>query len=103
MNLLRRQFLQMATAAAICPGAPRTLWAQGYPARPVRIIAGYPPGGVVDIYARVIGQWLSERLGQSFVVENRAGAAGTIAADSVARSPVDGYTLLLTNAADPYN
>jgi tripartite-type tricarboxylate transporter receptor subunit TctC len=69
----------------------------------VHLIVGYPAGGVIDIYARLMGQWLSERLGQSFIVENRPGAAGTIAVDSVVRSPPDGYTLLLTSANDAYN
>jgi tripartite-type tricarboxylate transporter receptor subunit TctC len=77
--------------------------AQVYPMKPVRIIAGYPPGGVVDIYARLTGQWLSERLGQPFIIENRAGAGGSIAADSVVRAPPDGYTLLLTSANDAFN
>jgi tripartite-type tricarboxylate transporter receptor subunit TctC len=69
----------------------------------VHLIVGYPAGGVIDIYARLMGQWLSERLGQSFIVENRPGAAGTIAVDSVVRSPPDGHTLLLTSANDAYN
>ena len=67
------------------------------------IVSGYPPGGVNDIYARLIGQWLSERLGQQFIVENRAGAGGTLAADAVVRSPPDGYTLLLATSADAWN
>jgi tripartite-type tricarboxylate transporter receptor subunit TctC len=77
--------------------------AQAYPTRPARIICGYPPGGVVDIYARLIGQWLSERLGQQFIVENKPGAGGTIAAESVARATPDGYTLLLATSADAWN
>jgi tripartite-type tricarboxylate transporter receptor subunit TctC len=79
-------------------------WAEtAYPTRPVRIVAGYPAGGTTDILARLIGQWLSERLGQPFIVENRAGAGGTIAVDSVVRAAPDGYTLLLTATNDAYN
>jgi tripartite-type tricarboxylate transporter receptor subunit TctC len=74
-----------------------------YPTRPVRIVAGYPAGGTTDILARLIGQWMSERLGQPFIIENRAGAGGTIAVDSVVRAPPDGYTLLLTATNDAYN
>jgi tripartite-type tricarboxylate transporter receptor subunit TctC len=77
--------------------------AQSYPTRPARIVCGYPPGGVVDIYARLIAQWLSERLGQQFIVENKPGAGGTIAAESVVRAVPDGYTLLLATSADAWN
>jgi tripartite-type tricarboxylate transporter receptor subunit TctC len=77
--------------------------AQSYPTRPARIVCGYPPGGVVDIYARLIAQWLSERLGQQFIVENKPGAGGTIAAESVVRAAPDGYTLLLATSADAWN
>jgi len=73
---------------------------QAFPARPVRIVVGYPPGGVGDIVARLMGQWLSERLGQPFVIENRPGAASNIATEVVARAPADGYTLLLVNSAN---
>ena len=86
MKLPRRNFLHLAAGAAALPAVLRFAWAQGYPSRPVRIIVGYPAGGVTDIFARLIGQWLSERLGQSFVIENRAGASGTIAVDAVARA-----------------
>jgi tripartite-type tricarboxylate transporter receptor subunit TctC len=103
MRLSRRQFLQLGAVAAALPIASRVARAQAYPMRPVRIVAGYPAGGVTDIYARLIGQWLSERLGQPFIVENRPGASGTIAVDSVVRAPPDGYTLLLTAANDAYN
>ena len=103
MKLQRRQFLQAVTGAVAFPVASRTAWAQTYPARPVRIIVGYPAGGGADITARLMGQWLSERLGQAFVIENRPGASGTIAVDSVVRSPPDGYTLLLTGSPDAYN
>src|SRR5262245_20702285 len=70
-------------------------WAQAYPSRPVRIIAGYPPGGAIDIHARLIGQWLSQRLGQPFVVEHRPGAGGNVGTEAVVRASPDGYTLLL--------
>ena len=103
MKLPRREILRLATAAAALPAVSRFARAQSYPARPARIIAGFPPGGVNDSYARLIGQWLSERLGQQFIVENRSGAGGTIAAESVARSAPDGYTLLLTTSAEAWN
>src|SRR5262245_45656335 len=95
MKLPRRNFLHLATGAAALSAVPRFVWAQAYPARPVRIIVGFPPGGGADIVARLIGQWLSERLGQPFIIENRPGAASNIAAEAVIRSPPDGYTLLL--------
>jgi tripartite-type tricarboxylate transporter receptor subunit TctC len=103
MELHRRRFLQLAVTAAAVPAASDVVRAQAYPARPVRIVVGYPAGGVTDIYARLIGQMLSDRLGQSFVVENRAGAGGTIGVDAVARAPADGYTLLLTGSNDAYS
>jgi len=103
MKLPRREILRLATAAAALPAVSRFASAENYPARPARIIAGFPPGGVNDTYARLIGQWLSERLGQQFIVENRSGAGGTIAAESVARSAPDGYTLLLTTSAEAWN
>jgi tripartite-type tricarboxylate transporter receptor subunit TctC len=91
----RRQFLHLATGAAALPAASRMAWAQAYPTRPVRIIVGFPPGGGTDITARLMGQWLSERLGQPFIIENRVGATGNIATEAVVRAPADGYTLLL--------
>jgi tripartite-type tricarboxylate transporter receptor subunit TctC len=103
MKLPRRKFLQLAASTITLPAVPRIAMAQSYPSKPVHIIAGYPPGGVVDIYARLTGQWLSERLGQSFIIENRAGAGGSIAVDSVVRAAPDGYTLLLTSANDVFN
>src|SRR5262245_14123717 len=103
MNLPRRQFLHLAAGAAALPTVPRFAWAQTYPTRPVRIIVGFAPGGAADIMARLIGQWLSERLGQQFVVENRPGAAGNIATEAVVRSPPDGYTLLLANSVNAIN
>ena len=97
----RRQFLHLAAGAAALPAVSRIASAQTYPSRPVRIIVGFAAGGTADVAARLIGQWLSERLGQPFVIENRPGAASNIAAEAVARSPADGYTLLLvaTSAA----
>src|SRR5260221_12163304 len=83
MKFSRRQVLYLATAAAALPAATRLANAQGYPTRPVRIISGFPPGGVNDTYARLIGQWLSERLGQQFFIENRPGAGGNIAAETL--------------------
>jgi tripartite-type tricarboxylate transporter receptor subunit TctC len=103
MKLPRRDFLHLAAGAAALPAASRFAGAQSYPVRPVRIMSGFPPGGVNDTYARLIAQWLSERLGQQFIVENRPGAGGTIAAESLARAAPDGYTLLLTTSADAWN
>jgi tripartite-type tricarboxylate transporter receptor subunit TctC len=95
MKLPRRTFLRLAAAAAALPAVSHLVWAQGFPSRPVRIMVGFPPGGPADILARLLGQRLSERLGQPFIVENRAGAQGQIATESVIRAPADGHTLLL--------
>src|SRR5262245_25940587 len=103
MILPRRTFLHLAAGAAALPAVSRLARAQAYPTRPVRIISGFPPGGVNDTYARLIGQWLSERLGQQFFVENRPGAGGNIAAETLVRAAPDGYTLLLTTSADAWN
>src|SRR5438309_7925726 len=99
MKLPRRRFLHLAAGAAALPAVSRIARAQNYPTRPVRIIVGYPPGGGADITARLMGQWLSERLGQQFVVDYRPGAGSHIAAEAVVKSPPDGYTLLLFDPA----
>src|SRR5262244_2754123 len=104
MNLPhRRQFLHLAGGAAALPALSRIARAQAYPVRPVRIIVGFVAGGPNDIVARLIGQWLSERLGQQFIVEKRAGAAGNIATEAVLKAPPDGYTLLLVNSTHAVN
>src|SRR5215467_2891762 len=103
MNFPRRRFLYSAAAAATLPIMSRFAWAQTYPTRPVRIIVGFTPGGTTDIAARLIGQWLSERLGQQFVIENRPGAGSNIAAEAVANAPPDGYTILLVGAPNAIN
>ena len=102
MTFPRRKFLHLAAAAAALV-ATRLAAAQAYPSRPVRIISGFPPGGVNDTYARLIGQWLSERLGQQFFVENRPGAGGNLAAEALVRAAADGYALLLATSADAWN
>src|SRR5262245_56343786 len=99
----RRQFLHLAAGAAAVPALSRFAWAQAYPSRPVRLVVGAPAGGGFDIVARLTGQWLSERLGQSFVIENRPGASSNIATEAVVRALPDGYTLLLVTAANAIN
>ena len=99
MTIPRRNFLRLAGAAAALPILPRTGAAQAYPARPVRIVVGYPPGGPTDIFARLMGQWLSEHMGQQFIVENRPGAGSTIGIGSVVNSAADGYTLVLLSTS----
>jgi tripartite-type tricarboxylate transporter receptor subunit TctC len=103
MRLPRRNFLRFAAGAAALPALSRLAFAQAYPSRPVRIVAGFPPGGAVDFHARLIGQLLSERLGQQFVVENRPGAGGNLGTEAVVRAAPDGYTLLLTAIPDSIN
>ena len=103
MKLPRRQFLHLAAGAAVVPAMQRFAWAQAYPSRPVRWIVGFAPAGGVDIIARLMGQWLSERLGQPFVIENRPGAGTNIATEAVVNAPPDGYTLLLSNLANAIN
>jgi tripartite-type tricarboxylate transporter receptor subunit TctC len=103
MKLPRRQFLHLAAGAAALPALSRITWAQAYPTRPVRIVVGFPAGGPVDISARLISQWLSERLGQQFIVENRPGAGSNIGTEAVVRAPADGYTLLLITSTNAIN
>jgi tripartite-type tricarboxylate transporter receptor subunit TctC len=100
MKLPRRNFLHLLAGAAALPAVSRIAQAQAYPSRPVRIFVGFPAGFTPDIVARLVGQPLSERLGQQFVIENRPGAAGNIATEAVVRAPPDGYTLLLANGAN---
>ena len=100
MKLPRRQFLDLAAGAAVLPAVSRIARAQAYPSRPVRWIVPFGPAGATDITARLIGQWLSERLGQQFVIENRPGAGGNVGTEAVVRAPADGYTLLLVNTAN---
>jgi tripartite-type tricarboxylate transporter receptor subunit TctC len=99
----RRGFLQLAVGAAVLPVFTRLAKAQAYPTRPVHLMVGFAAGGVVDVTARVIGQWLSERLGQQFVIENRTGAASNIATELVTRAPAEGYALLMANSANAIN
>ena len=103
MKLLRRKFLELAGAVAAAAAFPRLASALDYPTRPVRIIAGFAAGGGVDITARLIGQWLTERLGQSFVTENRPGAGGNIGTEAVVNAAPDGYTLLLATVPNAVN
>jgi len=103
MLLPRRRFLQLAAGAVALPAASRLACAQAYPARPVRIIIGYTPGGSADLTARLMGQWLSERLGQQFLIESRPGAGTNLATEAVVNAPPDGYTLLLVAPANAIN
>src|SRR5262245_44046235 len=100
MKLPRRTFLHLAASAAALPAVSRIATAQSYPSRPVRWIVGYAAGGPNDTLARLIGQWLSERLGQPFVIENRPGASSNLATEAVVRAPSDGYTLLQVTTAN---
>ena len=103
MKLPRRNFLQLAAGAAALPAVSRIARAQTYPTRPVRLIVGYAAGGPNDTVARLMGQWLSEHLGQPFVIENRPGAAANIGTEAVVRAPADGYTILLAGATNAIN
>ena len=103
MKLPRRRFLHLAAGAAALPAVSRVARAQAYPSRPVRIIVGFPAGGPNDFHARLMGQWLSEQLGQQFIVENRPGAGGNTGTEAVVRAAPDGYTLLLASSSDAIN
>jgi tripartite-type tricarboxylate transporter receptor subunit TctC len=103
MKLPRRQFLHMAAGAAALTSAPRLARAQAYPSRPVHWIVGFAPGGTTDILARLMGQWLSERLNKPFIIENRPGAGANIATEAIVRAPADGYTLLLVGPPNAIN
>ena len=103
MTLARRTFLQLAAAAAALPALPRAATAQAWPSRPLRLVVGFPAGGTTDIAARLIGQWLSDRLGQPVVIENRPGAGANLAAETVVRAPPDGYTLLAATSSNVIN
>jgi tripartite-type tricarboxylate transporter receptor subunit TctC len=103
MKLPRRNFLHLVAGGAALPAVSRLAWAQAYPSRPVRIIAPTAPGGAPDILARLIGPWLSERLGQQFVVENRPGGGSNIGTEAVVRASPDGYTLLVVSSANTIN
>jgi tripartite-type tricarboxylate transporter receptor subunit TctC len=103
LKLPRRRFLHLAAGAAALPAMPHVASAQTYPTRSVHLIAGYPPGGAVDLIARLIGQWLSERLGQPFIIENHPGAGSNLATEEVVHAPPDGYTLLECAASNAWN
>jgi tripartite-type tricarboxylate transporter receptor subunit TctC len=103
MKLRRRKFLHLIAGAAALPAVSRLAKAQAYPSRPVRILVGFAGGGAIDIVARLMGQWLSERLGQPFIIENRPGGGGNPAAEAVVRAPADGHTLLMISSANAAN
>jgi len=103
MKATRREFLHFSAAVAAVGANAQVARGESYPTHPVRIISGFPPGGINDTYARLIAQWLTEHLGQQFIVENRSGAGGTLAAEAVAKSAPDGYVLHLTTSADAWN
>src|SRR5262249_9938701 len=103
MKLRRRKFLHLAAGAAALPAVSRIAWAQAYPSRPVRLIVPVGPAGATDITARLVGQWLSERLGQQFIIENRPGAGSNIGTEAVVRAPADGYMLLMVGPSNAIN
>jgi tripartite-type tricarboxylate transporter receptor subunit TctC len=103
MKLPRRKFLHLTAGAAALPAVSRIAWTQSYPSRPVRIIVGFPAGGTSDVLARLMAQWLSERLGRPFIVENRPGAGGNVGTEAVVRATADGYTLLQAGGQDAVN
>jgi tripartite-type tricarboxylate transporter receptor subunit TctC len=100
MKFPRRRLLHLAAGAAALPAISRIAWAQTYPSRPVRLVVGFAPGGGTDVVARLMGQWLSERLGQPFIIENRSGAGSNIATEAVVKAPPDGHTLLVATSAN---
>lgn len=103
MKLCRRQFLHFAAGGVTIPAVSTIARAQAYPIRPIHLVVGFPPGGPTDVFARLMGQWLSERMGQPFVIENRPGAGSNLGTEAVIRSPPDGYTLLLVASANAIN
>jgi tripartite-type tricarboxylate transporter receptor subunit TctC len=103
MKLSRRQCLRVVAGAAVLPALSRIVRAQAYPTRPVRLVVGFPPGQTADLIARLMGHWLTERLGQPVIIDNRPGASSNIATESVVRSPADGYTLLSVNSSNLIN
>jgi tripartite-type tricarboxylate transporter receptor subunit TctC len=103
LEISRQRFLKLIASAVALPTFARIATGQNYPSRPIHIIVGFPPGGAADVTARLIGQWLSERLGQPFIIENRPGAGTNIGTEAVAKSPADGYTLLLVSVANTVN
>jgi len=103
MNIPRRRFLELTAGAAVLPAVSSAACADDYPSRPVHIVVGFAPGSASDISARLMGQWLSDRLGQQFVVDNRVGAGSNIAAEFVVRSPPDGYTLVYATPPNAIN
>src|SRR5262245_4274510 len=103
MKLPRRNFLHLAAGAVALPAVSRLAWAQDYPTRPVRLIVPFAPAGMTVILAGLIGQWLSERLGHQFVIDNRPGGGGNVGTEAVVRAAADGYTLLLVTAANAIN
>ena len=103
MRFISRQLLYLAVGAAALAGISGVVWAQAYPTRLVRVIVAFPAGGPVDMTARLMGQWLSERLGQPFAIENRPGAGGNIGTEAVVKAPPDGYTLLVCGPVNTIN
>ena len=103
MKFPRRKFLHLAAAIAALLSVSQIAWAQSYPSRPVRFVVGFAPGGGGDLATRLMAQWLSERFGQQFFVENRVGASSNLATEQVVRAPADGYTLIQLNVANAIN